>query len=57
MPKDRLQFETCYFYCTQTVFMSLNQITVSEFEKVLKTVLSKSEEGESDVNNNSDLRS
>lgn len=56
MHKDRLQFETCYFYCTQTVFMSLNQITVSEFKKVLKIVLSKSEEGENDVNNNSDLR-
>lgn len=57
MHKDRLGFVTCYLYCPQTVFMSLNQITVPEFKKVLKTVLSKSEEGENDVNNNSDLRS
>lgn len=57
MHKNRLGFETFYFYCTQTVFMSLNQITVPEFKKVLKTVLSKSEEEENDVNNNSDLRS
>lgn len=57
MYKDGLGFETFYFYCTQTVFMSLNQITVPEFKKVLKTVLSKSEEEGNDVNNNSALRS
>lgn len=55
MHENRLGFETFYF--TQTVFMSFNQITVPEFKKVLKTVLSKSEEEENDVNNNSDLRS